>query len=381
MQNRILIQSFHKILCSSAFYAFITVTVCLIIVSPSTSFSIGLPSGWEDAVVLVEMKCSDLPSEPCKKLPLMPDGSIGPIMQDGKSGCINFCKGPDDSCPINFLDFCKSPTDYCPVATGFLMQICKLSLLVSNRHVLDASQMGKQLFVRARLKSGKPIRLKVSEVHGHPNPNVDIAACQLRYSKSVKMEDIDLKVIPEDAFRKQGKTCIGPLSSVRAGDQAVFAGFPLVIGGVRAIVTDQETPLIRSGIVSIVLPGDTQIGKFTTHNIFLMDSWAFQGNSGSPVVIPPAIMGYQGDDRDKKNAHLVGVVSAFLDLNAPIEKAVVLGGVKAKVNSGLAIVQSLDGIEDIVMQFKEAICTSAEINSNKENSSVKNVAAPIKENK
>ena len=363
MQNRILILSFHKILCDSVFYALLAVTVCLILFSPSTSFSIGLPSGWDDAVVLVEMQCDDLPSEPCKKLPLMPDGSIGPMMQDGKSGCINFCKEPDDSCPINFLDFCKSPKDYCPVATGFLMQICKLSLLISNRHVLDASQMGKQLFVRARLKSGKPIRLKVSEVHGHPNPNVDIAACQLRYSKSVKMEDIDLRVIPEDAFRKQGKTCLAPLSSVRAGDQAVFAGFPLVIGGVRALVADQETPLIRSGIVSIVLPGDTKIGNTSTHNIFLMDSWAFQGNSGSPVIIPPYIMGYKDDDREKNSAHLVGVVSAFLDLNAPIEKAVVLGGVKAKVNSGLAIVQSLDGIEDIAMQFENAQCEDVAVSN------------------
>lgn len=149
------------------------------------------------------------------------------------------------------------------------------------------------------------------------------------------MEDIDLKFIPEDAFRKQGRTCFAPLTFIRPGDQAVFAGFPLVIRGVRTIVADQETPLIRSGIVSIVLPGDTQIGKITTHNIFLMDSWAFQGNSGSPVIIPPSLTRYQSDDRIRKNARLVGVVSAFLNLNAPIEEAVIIGGVTARVNSGL----------------------------------------------
>jgi hypothetical protein len=304
------------------------------------AFCIGLPAGWDNAVVLVEMRCVDMPADNCQKILKMPDGSPGPMMQDGKSGCINFCKKPGDSCPINFLDFCKKPEDFCPVATGFMMDICNVTLLISNRHVLVAGKEGQPLFVRARLKSGTPIRLIVSEVHGHPNPNVDIAACRLRYSKSIKIEDIDLNIIREDAFRKRGKTCLAPLSSVSAGDQAVFAGFPLVIGGVRALVADQETPLIRSGIVSIVLPGDTKIGNITTHNIFLMDSWAFQGNSGSPVVIPPSLIGYQGDDRDRNSARLVGVVSAFLDLNAPIEKAVVLGGVKAKVNSGLAIVQS-----------------------------------------
>jgi hypothetical protein len=180
------------------------------------------------------------------------------------------------------------------------------------------------------------------------------------FPKTIKEEDIVLGIINEDAFRKQGKTILAPLNSVRAGDQAVFAGFPLVIQGVRALIADRETPLIRSGIVSIVLPGDTHIGNIYTHDIFLMDSWAFQGNSGSPVIIPPSIMGYQGDIRDRNIAHLVGVVSAFLDLNAPIKKAVVVGGVQAKVNSGLAIVQSIEGIEEMALLFKDAKCSEVE---------------------
>jgi hypothetical protein len=196
----------------------------------------------------------------------------------------------------------------------------------------------------------------IGEIHGHPNPNVDLAACRLRISKGVKKEDVDVGVINEDKFRQKGKPVLAPLSNVRAGDEAVFAGFPLVIGGVRDLVADRETPLIRSGIVSIVLPGDTRFGKKIAHDIFLVDSWAFQGNSGSPVVIPPTLIGYQGDDRNRSEAHLVGVVSAFLDLNAPIEKAVVVGGVRAKVNSGLAIVQSLDGIESMAQQFEGAKC-------------------------
>ena len=172
----------------------------------------------------------------------------------------------------------------------------------------------------------------------------------------MKQEDIAIGIIPEDAYRQQGITALAPLSAVRAGDEAVFAGFPLVIVGVRALVANRETPLIRSGIVSIVLPGDIRFGNISAHDIFLMDSWAFQGNSGSPVVIPPSLMGYQGDDRDRGRAHIVGVVGAFLDLNAPIEQTVVVGGVRAKVNSGLAIVQSLDGIESIAQQFEGAKC-------------------------
>ena len=337
----------------------IVATFCFLIY-PSAAQSLGLPVGFEKAVVLVEKPCTDMPAVPCSKIPPMPDGKPGPMTPDGNPGCLNFCKSPTDSCPIQSLDFCKSPEDYYPIATGFTLNLCGVTLLVSNRHVLGEAQSGKQLFVRARLKSGERTRLTVGEIHGHPNPNVDLAACQLRLSKGLKPEDIDIGVINEDKFRQEGKTVLAFLNSVRAGDEAVFAGFPLIIGGVRALVADRDTPLIRSGIVSIVLPGDTRFGEKIAHDIFLVDSWAFQGNSGSPVMIPPTLIGYQGDDRNRNDAHLVGVVSAFLDLNAPIEKAVVVGGVRAKVNSGLAIVQSIDGIESMAQQFAGAKCIPIE---------------------
>jgi hypothetical protein len=284
-------------------------------------------------------------------------------MPDGSSGCINYCKAPADSCPVQFLDFCKDPKGYYPIATGFTVKLCGIAMLISNRHVLNEALSGARLFVRARLKTGEPIRLYVAETHGHPDPNVDLAACRLKIPRNIKEEDIDIGFIAEDAYRKQGRSTLAALDYVRAGDEAVFAGFPLVIGGVRALVADRETPLVRSGIVSIVLPGDTRFGDKTTHDIFLVDSWAFQGNSGSPVVIPPVLMTYNNDKRERNSAKLVGVVSAFLDLNAPIEHAVVVGGVRAKVNSGLAIIQSIDGIEDIAQQFEGAECIPIEKNS------------------
>ncbi len=323
------------------FFAFVAIYVFF---DSFPSYALGLPNGWDNAIVLVEIQCTNLPSESCQKIP---------SIFKKKEECFNFCKKTGDTCPTSFLDFCKTPNDYYPIATGFLMVICNKVLLISNRHVLDKDQ---PLFIRARLKSGKMIRLRTGEVHGHPNPNVDIAACELIKPNSIPTENIDIKPISEDSFRKEGKTIIAPLSSIRAGDQTVFAGFPLIIGGVRYLVTDHETPLVRSGIVSIVLPGDTKIGNITSHNIFLMDSWAFQGNSGSPVIMIPSLTNYNNDNRDKKSAKIVGVVSAFLDLNAPIEKTVVIGGVKAKINSGLAIVQSLNDLEEIVMKFSGAKC-------------------------
>ena len=358
---------------------FCMIAACFYLYTVDAS-GIGLPPGWDLAVVLVEKRCSDMPSVPCTSVVRMPDGTPGPPTVDGNSGCVNFCKKPTDSCPVDFLDFCKVPVDYYPVATGFTLQLCGVSMLVSNRHVLAEAQTPTSLFVRARLKSGEPTRLSVGKLHGHPNPNVDLAASRLRYSKSVKQRDITIGVIPEDAFRQQGKTTLASLSTVRAGDEAVFAGFPLVIGGVRALVADREVPLIRSGIVSIVLPGDTRFGEKTVHDVFLMDSWAFQGNSGSPVVIPPSLTGYKGDDRERRSARLVGVVSAFLDFNAPIEKAVVVGGVRAKINSGLAIVQSLEGIESMAEQFEDAKCVPIADTKPDEPTEEPKAEAPVKPN-
>lgn len=335
------------------------VFACCFLLQSAASDGMGLPEGWEKAVVLVEVKCADLPSVPCSAIPSLPNGEPGPLMPDGKSGCANFCIKPTGSCPVQFLDICKSPTGYAPIATGFIMQICGVTVLVSNRHVLAEAEGRKQLFVRARLKSGEQMRFLVGEMHGHPNKDVDIAVAQLQYDETqIKSDDIVVGVIPEDVYKQQGKTCLASLATIRAGDQAVFAGFPLVIRGVRGLVANQETPLVRSGIVSMVLPGDNKIGERTFHDIFLMDSWAFQGNSGSPVVIPPSPIGYQNDQRERNSAHLVGVVSAFFDLDAPIEQAVIVGGVKAKVNSGLAIVQSIEGIELLVQQIKGAKCNT-----------------------
>ena len=50
------------------------VVMCSFLVYPSTSSSIGLPAGWDTAVVLVEKRCVDMPSVPCSRIKPMPDG-------------------------------------------------------------------------------------------------------------------------------------------------------------------------------------------------------------------------------------------------------------------------------------------------------------------
>jgi hypothetical protein len=276
-------------------------------------------------------------------------------MPDGSSGCASWCSLPAQVCPLDNVDYCKAASDYFPGATGFLVEMCGKSLLVSNRHVLD---IGVPLFVRTRFKeSGDPLRLSVGEVRAALDSNVDLAVASVRGPRFLRAGDLQIQAIPEDKLRAEGRTALAPLDSIHPGDEAVFAGFPVSLAGVRDLVKNRETPFVRSGVVSIVLPGKNEVRDATLQDVFLVDSWAFQGNSGSPVVLVPNFMTYQGEERSSRGeAKLVGVVSAFIDLNAPIEKAAVVRGVSAKVNSGLAVVQSIEPLEDTVKQFPDAKC-------------------------
>jgi hypothetical protein len=322
-------------------------------------FGLGFPEHFDSAVALIEKRCADLPSVGCWNTIKNPDGSDGSLVSALKE-CQPYCTTEASSCPLSYLPFCPTPDDFFPIATGFLLQLCGFDpVLVSNRHVLVSEEAISDVYVRARLSNGDAVRLPLKLLRGHANPHVDLAVGLPAFPAGglPAGQKVTIGHIPEDETRRdKGSSWFRPISHLRAGDSAAFAGFPLAIGGVRALLADRETPLIRAGIISLVLPGTTKIGSYTFHDVFLMDSWAFQGNSGSPVLIPPVMNAYVGDDRERDRAFLVGVVSAFIDFDAPIERAVVLGGVRAKINSGLAVVQSLDGLEDVVATLPGARC-------------------------
>lgn len=322
----------------------------------SAAHGLGLPPGWEKAIVLIEAQCSASKMVSCAEFPLMPDGStVGPAMPDGSSGCKAWCDLPAKECPVaGNLDYCKSPTDYFPDATGFLIQMCGGSRLVTNRHVLEPAAPRA---IRVRSAAGAPVWLEIGAVRFPADANIDLAIASIRKPAS-GFKDLPLQVgiINEDALRAQGKTALAPMSDSRPGDDVVFAGFPASIRSVRRLFQDQETPLVRSGIVSLLLPGTHEIGDATVQDALLVDSWAFQGNSGSPVVLPPSLINYDSDDRDRKQAKIVGIISRLINLHAPIDKAVVVSGVATRVNAGLAIVQSLDSLEETIRRFPGAKC-------------------------
>jgi hypothetical protein len=250
----------------------------------------------------------------------------------------------------------KDLPQFCPGgATGFLMHICNKTLLISNRHVFSSGRPGP-LFVRFKKKNGEQHRFAIGRNwRAHPDNWIDIAASAIELPSGMSMTDFidqyETASFNEDTGRTSNtpSTFFMSLDDVRVGDDVMFLGFPLSIPEVQEILKTKSVPLMRSGVVSMKLPGNTKLLKTTVNNVLFVDSWAFQRNSGSPVFSRPTIGSYEGDRPHLKRSRpfIIGIISGFLPWP-------VVSGIG--VNSGLAIVESAEGIEPTVEQFPDAKC-------------------------
>jgi hypothetical protein len=295
------------------------------------SSSIGIPSGWDRGVYVIETK--------------RPDGHLCPP---------GVAPAPSPSAGFAI-------PDYCPGATGFLVHICNLTILVSNRHVL-ASASETPLFIRTPLKAGGIIRSPLGEWRKHPDPLIDVAAVKPMIPSGYKMDDLDVAIFDEDGARRAGGTLLLRFADLRAGDEMSLLGYPISIPAISHVLAERNTPILRGGIVSATLPGMTVAdGKPRWRDVFLVDSWAFQGNSGSPVFSRPTFLRFPDDrpDVDLSKPRIIGVVSEFLNWGAGIvavPSQTQRVNAAAVTNSGLAVIQSADAIEQVAKEFVGANC-------------------------
>lgn len=239
--------------------------------SATVAASIGLPESWERAVLIIEYKRS--PGQPC--LPKL---------------------------KFDTADEEKTASEFCAVGTGFMMRICGSELLFSNRHVLSASSK-IPLSVRMKNKAGQFRRLGLKSWRGHPNPGIDIAAATIQVPLEYTNEDFSQAQtsFDEDGDRKlkEPESFLVKLKDLRVGDDVLLVGYPSSIPGVMEILQSNATPIFRAGIVSARLPGVTRLSlderATDVKDIFLIDAWAFKGNSGSPVFLKPMSIQYGGD--------------------------------------------------------------------------------------
>jgi hypothetical protein len=279
----------------------------VLLFQPGWAFSAGLPDRWERGVFIIETP--------------RPAGETCPPNQRKISS------GEEATQP-----------KFCPIATSFAMQICGKNVLISNRHVFESNM---PLYVRVEGKSGGSLQLPVGkEWRPHPNPKIDLAISVVHRPQDVEMEEIHISFFNEDKSRQatEPTSLFLALSQLRPGDEIFTVGFPASIPGVQDILKTHNKPLVRGGIISLVLPGENMIGDREVADIFLLDSWAFPGNSGSPVFWKPTTTMYSDRGFMIERPYIIGVVSAFLP------------------STGLAIIQAADGIEPTVAQFPGATC-------------------------
>jgi hypothetical protein len=302
---------------------YIAIVVSINLIFPAIVSAVGLPDGWEKGVYLIQRQrekgksCDDKRVSPMEEA-LLPQ----------------YCSGE---------------------GTGFLMNFCGKTLLVSNRHVF-LSNFPEPLYIRVRRKTGVEEFFRIGrEWRGHPDPLVDIAVATIELplgmSNDEYMAIYDTTAYGEDTDRRAEKpsSVFMSFKDIRVGDDVLILGFPVSIPSIAEILKTRAIPLLRSGIVSMKLPDETKVSPSTTlKNVVLVDSWIYHGNSGSPVFVPPTAVMYKNDrpHLQRNRPYIIGIVSSFLGWpDRP-------GG----VNSGLAVVESADGIEKAAAQLPGAKC-------------------------
>ncbi len=207
-----------------------------------------------------------------------------------------------------------------PIGTGFLIQTDNNHiLLVSAKHVVsdENNQIKKALAYRINLQSGKSKivsdedLVKTGGGSWFLSKSADVAV-RFMY----RYPDSDVMTIPQNMFLKD--------ENVQPGTPSLILGFPM---GLRS--DDYATPILRSSLVALKAP-----------NYYMLDGFAFPGNSGGPVVYMPAhqIGGIQLSNYIDKQM-LIGVISSYIPYS---DTAISLQTKRPRItfeeNSGLCIV-------------------------------------------
>jgi hypothetical protein len=172
----------------------------------------------------------------------------------------------------------------------------------------------------------------------HPNfklgvPDYDVAAVQVN---GAKVNELGASFIPDDqaAADRTKLRAIG----TSAGDGAFVLGFPMNLAGEQ-----RNYVIVRGGTIA-------RISELldSSSSTFLLDSFVFPGNSGSPVILRPELTGIQGTQVNRQ-ALLIGMV---IDYKPYIDVAVSQQTHRPRItfeeNSGLADVIPMDRVDEAI---------------------------------
>jgi len=169
----------------------------------------------------------------------------------------------------------------------------------------------------------------------HPNKDIDVAVVHLNLS-FLEKEGLEHNFFANDqaAATKEKLKNLG----VAAGDGVFVVGFPMNLAGAQ-----RNYAIVRQGCVARIT--DMLDGNSLS---YLLDTFIFPGNSGSPVFLKPEPISIAGTPA-QKNAYLIGIVRAYVpytDISIS-QQSKHLRGVFEE-NSGLAEVIPTDYIDETI---------------------------------
>jgi S1-C subfamily serine protease len=129
---------------------------------------------------------------------------------------------------------------------------------------------------------------------------------------------------------------------VSAGDSVFVLGFPMNLAGVQ-----RNYVIVRQGIIA-------RIGELLEQRseTFLLDSFVFPGNSGSPVILKPEIAGLAGTTAHN-SAELLGVVTDYKPYtDVAISNQTHRPRITFEENSGLSDVIPLDRVDEAILAYQ-----------------------------
>jgi hypothetical protein len=217
-----------------------------------------------------------------------------------------------------------------PIGTGFLVASQSgHMLLVTAKHVVSDKdgKIKNGLVYRINLKEGNSTLLNDSDLVRVGAGNWFVSKksdAALRFMAFSQKSDI-LK-IPPNLFLKN--------ENVEPGTPALILGFPM---GLRS--EEYATPIVRRAVVAL-----------KEEKYFMIDGFAFPGNSGGPVLYMPAhqIGGLTLNNYISKQM-LLGIISAYIPYkDTAISMQTKRPRITFEENSGLTIVIPSDDIIDLM---------------------------------
>jgi len=213
--------------------------------------------------------------------------------------------------------------------------------LVTNRHVLAGLS---KAYLRCNPQADKHARefdLSLFDEDKplwftHPDEEVDVAVMPINFDL---LQESGMQVAYFQGDQHSAAIDAMNALGVTEGDFAYVFGFPMGLVGEH-----RNAVIVRSGTLARVR--DTLA---RTSKIFLVDAFAFPGNSGGPVVLKPEAVAIAGT-KPQLVPYLIGIVQAYVPYQ---DIAVSLQTGRPRVifeeNAGLAAVHPVDFIIETIV--------------------------------